>query len=150
MNLSAPTTSNLLSTLGDFRWLRAHVSFYAVGVVVLVVINVLVGGPRLWSLTATGIWSLLIFIHLVLVAIARLSTELLADDEEEIVLLPVKDAVLVDPTRNFDPASTWSTVEPAEATNQPNAEDSEQVSWQIATNAAQARRQTDETPESPS
>ena len=97
----ASTGSILLTSLGDFRWVRAHVSFYAVGAVLLVGANLLVGGSRLWSLTAIGIWSMLLIVHLLLLAIARLSTQLLADDDEEVALLPMKDAVIVDPNIRF-------------------------------------------------
>lgn len=132
-----------LSVFGDFRWVRAHVSFYAVGVVLMVSTNLLIGGSRTWSLTAIGIWSILLFIHLIVLAIARLSNELLNDDDEEIVLLPVQDAVIVDPSPVPDPSATWTTVESADSESDTTAEASETVSWQIATDAAQARWQTD-------
>lgn len=134
-----PTSSILVGSIGDFRWVRAHVSFFAVGAVLLVCANLLIGGSRLWSLTAVGIWSMLIVVHLVLLAIARLSTQLMADDDEEVVLLPVKDAVIVDPRP--DP-NTWTGVEPADATESSPAQATETVSWQIATDTAQAKRQT--------
>lgn len=137
-----PTSAILLATIGDFRWVRAHVSFFAVGAVLLTGANLLVGGSRLWSLTAIGIWSMLLVVHLVLLAIARLSTELLADDEEEVVLLPVKDAVIVG--SRPDPTSTWAGVEPAKSTSDDTAETSEKVSWQIATDMAQAKPQNNE------
>lgn len=134
---SASTTSTLTQTIGDFRWVRAHVSFYAVGVVLLVSANLLAGGSRLWSLTAIGIWSILVFIHLIVLVIARLSGELLADDDEEIVLLPVKDAVIVDPA--LDPTATWSIVDPTSPTITQAPGASETVSWQVATDAAQVK-----------
>lgn len=143
----APPPNPLLATLGDFRWVRAHLSVYAVGVVLLVCVNLLIGGTRLWSLTATGIWSIFLFVHLILLTIARLSNELFSDDDEEIVLLPVQEAVIVDPAPSPDPTETWSKVEPAAAANSSGAESSETVSWQIATDAAQAKRQPDSEPE---
>lgn len=136
------TSAILLASLGDFRWVRAHVSFFAVGAILLTGANLLIGGSRLWSLTAIGIWSMLLIVHLVLLAIARLSTELLTDDDEEVVLLPVQDAVIVDPKP--DPTSTWTGVEPANSTNDDTAENSEKVSWQIATDFAQAKPQDNE------
>lgn len=143
---AAANGSLLLSPLGDFRWVRAHVSFYAVGVVLLAAANLLLGGPRLWSLTAIGIWSMLLVVHLILLAIARLSAELLADDDdEEIVILPVQDAVIVEP--RIDPTATWTAVQTADVMNETSAENDEPVSWQIATDAAQARRQTNQKPE---
>lgn len=133
----APTGSIWLTSLSDFRWVRAHVSFYAVGAVFLVGVNLLIGGSRLWSLTAIGIWSMLLIVHLLLLAIARLTTQLLADDDEEVVLLPMKDAVIVDPKP--DPTATWQGVEPAESSEDASAESSETVSWQVATDVAQAK-----------
>lgn len=143
--VSQPTTTPVLAVLGDFRWVRAHVSFFAVGVVVLAGANLLIGGSRLWSLTAIGIWSMLLIVHLVLLAIARLSVELMADDDEEIVLLPVKDAVIVDPTP--DPTATWSTAQLSDDEERASSEDEKPVSWQVATDAAQIKRQTSEDPE---
>lgn len=137
----ATTGSGFLSAAGDFRWVRVHVSMFAVGVVLLVSLNLLMGGATLWSLTATGIWSLLLIVHLILVAIARLSAELLAEDDEEVVLLPINDAVIVDPLQAPDPTATWISVQPAEAAPDQD-ETTETVSWQIATDVAQAKRQT--------
>lgn len=134
------TSSILAGTLGDFRWVRAHVSIFAVGTVLLVCANLLIGGSRLWSLTAVGIWSMLIVVHMVLLAIARLSTQLDDDEDEEIVLLPVKDAVFIDPKP--DPTTTWTDVEPAKPTEPFPTQSNEgnTVSWQIATDAAQVKR----------
>lgn len=139
----APTVSGPLSVFGDFRWLRAHISIYAVGVILLVGSNLLIGGSRLWSLTAIAIWSIFLFIHLLILVIARLSNELLADDDEEVVLLPFQDAVIVDPTPVPDPTTTWTTVEPADSARGSGAKPDEAVSWQIATDAAQARWKSD-------
>lgn len=143
----ASTTQMLLTHLGDFRWLRAHVSFYAVGVVMLVCANLIIGGSQLWSLTAVGIWSILVFIHMILLAIARLSSELIEDDDEEVVLLPVKDAVIVHASPEPDPAGTWTAVEPAQSTTDVAAEPAETVSWQVATDTAQAKPKLDTNPE---
>lgn len=144
----ASTTQTFLSSLGDFRWLRGHVSVYAVGVVLLVSANLVIGGAQIWSLTAVGIWSMFLFIHAILLAIARLTNELLADDDgEEIVLLPVRDAVIVDPSPKPDPTVTWEHVQPAENTEDVKAEPAETVSWQVATDAAQAKRSSTQVPE---
>lgn len=143
----ASTSSILLQSLGDFRWVRAHVSIFAVGAVLLVMVNLLIAGPRIWSLTAIGIWSMLLIVHLVVLAIARLSTQLMADDDEEVVLLPVQDAVIVDPQP--DPTSSWMEFETPDSVKSQDAQSDETVSWQIATDFAQARRQkTESEPES--
>lgn len=86
---------------------------------------------------------MLLIVHLVLLAIARLSTQLLTDDdEEEIVLLPVQDAVIVDPQP--DPTSSWADLESPQSATSDEAQSDEIVSWQIATDFAQARRQKTE------
>lgn len=139
---SPSTGSILLALVGDFRWVRAHVSIFAVGAVLLVAVNLIIGGARLWSLTAVGIWGMFLIVHLLLLAIARLSIELLADDDEEVVLLPVRDAVIVDPQP--DPTATWFSVEPANSTESPAAESSDLVSWQVATDVAQGKPADDD------
>lgn len=145
----ASSAHPVLITLGDFRWLRAHISVYAIGVVFLASINLLIGGSRLWSLTAAGIWSMLLIVHLVVLAISRLSAVLMAEDDEEIVLLPIKDALIVDPKP--DPTATWDIEKPAEPAPTLTTEGSgETVSWQIATDAAQVKRTTAAEPENKS
>lgn len=129
---------SLRAALGDARWVRAHISTLAVGAVVLVSINLLIGSDELWSLTAIGIWAMLFVVHLAVLVIARLSGELLDDDEEEIVLLPVQDAVIVHPATTPVPTPA-PTIASEPAADQPRAE--EAVSWQVATDAAQVRRE---------
>ncbi len=134
------TAPTLVTHLGEARWVRGHISALFVGAVVLVSANLLIGGSRIWSFTAIGIWILLLLVHVIMVVIARLSHVLLADDEEEIVLLPIKDALIVDPPR--DPAATWADASPGMANNsarQPS-QTNETVSWTVATDAAQVKR----------
>ncbi|MCA9834490.1 MAG: 2TM domain-containing protein [Thermomicrobiales bacterium] len=139
--------SHALATLGDFRWLRGHVSTFFVGMVLLICINLVIGGSNLWAYTATGIWILLLAVHGIVVAIARLTAMLLADtDEEEVVLLPVKDAVFVNVTP--DPTATWVDTNVPTESNMPPPTNDETVSWQIATDAARGKRgQSLENPE---
>ena len=149
------------ATLGDFRWLRGHISTFFVGVVLLGCIDLAAGSGSIWMYTATGIWLLLLAVHGIVVSIARLTTVLLNETaEEEVVLLPVKDAVIVN--RSPDPAATWASAttppepetaagppapatpstEPAAATDtepEPATSD-DNVSWQIATDAARGKR----------
>lgn len=139
--------SQMLATIGDFRWLRGHVSTFFVGMVLLVCINIVIGSSNLWAYTATGTWLLLLAVHGIVVAIARLTTVLLADNEdEEPNLLPVQDAVLV--SIKPDPTATWVDANvPIESSPPPPTHD-ETVSWQIATDAAQGKRgQSLENPE---
>lgn len=139
----ASTGSVILASFADFRWVRVHVSFFTVGTIILVCANLLIGGSRMWSLTAVGIWSMFLIVHLVSLAIARLSAQLLQDDDEEVVLLPVKDAVIVDPKP--DPTATWLGVEKADSTTASTAEASEAVSWQVATDVAQVKPHDNDT-----
>lgn len=127
---------SVLSTLGDARWVRAHVSTLAVGAVVLVSTNLLIGSDELWSLTVIGIWAMLLVVHVTVLIIARLSGELMDDDEEEIVLLPVQDAVIVHPSAKPTPTPAASAPPESGPTS------GESVSWQVATDAAQARRES--------
>lgn len=144
---AATAPSPILGALGDFRWVRAHVSIFAVGVVLLVCINLLMGSSSLWSLTATGIWGLLLIVHVVVLIIARLSTQLLLDDDdEEIVLLPVKEAVIVNPASGA--TATWAEATPPPPTEGPPAPPQETVSWEVATNVAQVKRNITEEPTS--
>lgn len=149
-----------LQTLGSALWVRVHIGLLAIGAVLMLCINLLWGGPHVWALTAIGIWALLLIVHVILLAISRLTIQLLEDeDEEEVVLLPLKDAVIVatpaadsTPTAaRTDPTSTWSTPEPKPtAEESPSAEDSpETVSWEIATNAARLQRSEPDEPSEP-
>ena len=136
----AGTSTSLLDTVGQFRWLRAHISTFCLGAVLLACANLLIGGSSLWALTAIGIWIMLLFVHGIVLAIARLSALLMADDEEEIVLLPIQDAVIIEPKP--DPSATWTTVAPTatvsgESSPEPAAE---KVPWSVATDVAQVRR----------
>lgn len=146
MAISADTVSTLVTHLGESRWVRGHISAFCVGAVMLVSANLLIGGSRLWSLTAIGIWIMLLVVHIIVVVIARLSHVLLADDEEEIALLPIKDAFIIQPQR--DPTSTWVAASPPPINNQRMATSAtapqETVSWTVATDAAQVKRRTDE------
>lgn len=135
---------SLVTHLGESRWVRGHISIFCVGAVMLVSANLLGGGSELWSLTAIGIWIMLLVVHIIIVAIVRLSHVLLADDEEEIVLLPIKDALTVEPKR--DPGSTWADASPASSTGQSASAPRETVSWTVATDAAQAKRISREEP----
>lgn len=140
---AAATASTLIESVGDFRWIRAHVSMFAVGAVLIVCINLILSSSSLWSLTAIGIWAILLLVHLLVLAIARLSNQLIADeDDEEIVLLPVKDAVIVAPSTEV--TSSWTDVKAAQSTEEAPAQPGETVSWQIATDAAQANRENSE------
>jgi hypothetical protein len=142
-------------------YLRAHISLYAVGCVVLLGVDLLGGSGSVWADTAIGAWGMLIIAHGILMIIARLLQELLADDEGP-ALRPASEM-------QWRSSSTWTlpprmqraststrtgaTSTPFDATpvnSQPDAsrdtprdepadpspDSSERVSWQEATNAA--------------
>jgi hypothetical protein len=138
----ASTSTSWFHAVGQFRWLRAHVSTFCLGAVLLACANLLSGGSSLWSLTAIGVWILLLFVHLILLAIARLASLLMAEDDEEVVLLPIQEAVIVEPKP--DPAATWTPTAPIATTPgqaaSPNERDAETIPWSVATDVAQVRR----------
>lgn len=135
----AGTTPARIMLLRDTRWVRAHISTFCVGAVLLACANLLFGGSALWALTAIGIWIMLLVVHIAIAIIARLSLVLMADDDDEVVLLPIKDALIVDP--KSDPAATWSDASaPADGRKAGTSAATETVSWTVATNAAQVNR----------
>ncbi len=64
-------------------WLRAHLSTFALGSVILLVINLLRGSGGIWADTAIGAWGILVLAHGIMLLIARLLGELLSDEEEK-------------------------------------------------------------------
>lgn len=79
---TAPTNP-WLDHLGRGMWLRAHLSTFALGSVILLVINLLRGSGGIWADTAIGAWGVLVLAHGIMLVIARLLQELLSDEEEE-------------------------------------------------------------------
>lgn len=63
-------------------WLRAHLSTFALGSVLLLAINLLRGLGGIWADTAIGAWGVLVVAHGIILVIARLLTELLADEDD--------------------------------------------------------------------
>lgn len=125
--------SSVMTSLADARWLRVHVSVFVIGTVLLVSMNLLAGSADLWSLTVTGIWGMLLLVHVIVLIIARLLLQLGENDEETVVVLPVGDAIMVGST------NTWNTIGPKQHDDGDANESTETVSWQIATDTAQHR-----------
>lgn len=100
-------------------WLRAHISLFAIGSVILLLANLLQGSGGVWADTAIGAWGVLLLAHGILLIIARLLTELLADDNEEI--RPASEVHWSTPATT----STWSLprrgTEPDRAPTAPTA-----------------------------
>lgn len=63
-------------------WLRAHLSAFALGSVVLLVINLLRGTGGVWADIAIGAWGVLVLAHGIALIIARLLQELASDDDK--------------------------------------------------------------------
>lgn len=139
---SRASSPSWLMHLGDVRWVRGHISTFCLGAVLLVSADLLFGGSELWSLTAIGIWIMLLLVHILLVVIARLSMQLLADDDEEIVLLPIKEAVFNEP--KADIPESWKEPSIARQDPAPETSPNETVSWTVATDMAQAKRNPNE------
>ncbi len=64
-------------------WLRGHISVFALGSVILLTANLLRGSGGIWADTAIGAWGVLVVAHGIMMIIARLLQELLADEEDE-------------------------------------------------------------------
>lgn len=72
-----------LEHLSRGMWLRGHISAFAIGSVVLLAANLIRGSGGIWADTAIGAWAVLVVAHGILLIIARLLQELLADEEDE-------------------------------------------------------------------
>lgn len=140
-----PDVNPWLDHLGRGMYIRGHISVYAVGSVFLLALNLLRGSGGIWADTAMGAWGVLVVAHGILLIIARLLQELMAEDAEE----PIRPASEM----RWQAPSTWTLpprtspqpapgedrkATPEATTTEPekNAADTERVSWQAATNAA--------------
>jgi hypothetical protein len=139
----SPENNPWLDHLGRGMYLRAHISVFAVGCVVLLGIDLLGGSGGIWADTAIGAWGMLLVVHGILMIIARLLQELLADDDEQ----PIRPASEM----QWHAPSTWTlpawvqqqsspsnrqTSDAAPAPPQAGTDNSDRVSWQAATDAA--------------
>lgn len=126
-------------------YFRAHISIFAVGSVLLLGIDLLSGGGGIWADTAIGAWGMLVVVHGILMIIARLLQELLADDGEQ-PIRPSSEMHWSAPTtwalpphvppgsRQDDPVQAPA---PSDRTGQgENPPEPERVSWKAATDAA--------------
>lgn len=122
-------------------YLRAHISVFAVGCVLLLGIDLLDGSGGVWADTAIGAWGMLVVAHGLLMIIARLLQELLADDEDQ----PIRPSSAMQwrvpstwtlPPRAQSPPPAPEADSPGDGTTRPDPGASERVSWRAATNAA--------------
>ena len=77
---STPQPNPWLVHLSRGAWLRGHISVFAFGSVLLLAINLLRGSGGIWADTAISAWAVLVMAHGILLMIARLLQELLADE----------------------------------------------------------------------
>lgn len=92
-------------------WLRGHISVFALGCVVLLVINLIRGSGGIWADTAIGAWAILLVVHGLILVIARLLQELLAEEEEA----PIRPASEI----RWDAPSTWTLPQRASERKEP-------------------------------
>lgn len=138
-----------------FSLVRAHISVFAVGSVLLLSVNLLAGSSRVWASTWISAWALLIIMHAIVAGIATLAIQLMADDDE---IRPASEV-------SWEPATTWTAPppvagpEPAEPQPAakpdsarwpepvPPVKDEERVSWKAASDAAWLTRPTGPDPD---
>lgn len=89
-----------LDHLGRFTYIRAHISTFAVGSVLLLALDLLSQGGGVWADTLIGAWAILLVVHGLIAVIARLLKELL-DDDAEAGLRPASEM-------RWGSPSTWS------------------------------------------
>lgn len=149
-NVPDPTLADpWLHHLSQVSYIRGHISVFAVGSVVLLAANLLLGSGGVWADTVILAWGVLVVAHGIIAVIARLLQELLADDEQEV--RPASEMRWNAPsTWAIQPRSRENHAAPANAAptaSQPDAStppetpvaspaDTERVSWQAATDAA--------------
>lgn len=137
--------------LGRVSYLRGHLSVYAVGSVLLLALNLLFGDGGIWADTAIGAWGILVIAHGILIVIARLLRELLADEDKPVQpasnagwetgsgwTLPMRSRQEPSPTTPPAPTSppTSPKLPPEPAAPSPTSGEGERVSWKEATKAA--------------
>lgn len=80
--------ARILSWLKGVGFLTAHISVFAVGIVVLLVINLLRSPEDLWVDRAGAAWALLLVIHGVAIGLIWAIELLLKDDDEALQVVP--------------------------------------------------------------
>lgn len=152
---------NYLDQAQRFSLVRAHISVFALGSVLLLVVNLLIGSGSVWAGTWIGAWGLIVVMHAVIAGIAGLILQLLADDDDirpasEVHWSPAETWS----TRPVEPVDTWSTPStssPPPPTEEPIAaslahqwkepppppKDDERVSWETAAQVAWLARPTE-------
>ncbi|HEV2074307.1 MAG TPA: hypothetical protein VGR29_11775 [Thermomicrobiales bacterium] len=148
-----------------FSLVRAHISAFAFGSVLLLVVNLLIGSGSIWAATLIGAWALIVVMHAIIAGIASLILQLLAEDDDirpasEVRWRPAKTWAATEPPA--EPASSWSSPPAPETAPTadplpdqwtappPPPKDTERVSWQTAAQAAWLARPVPTRAEDPS
>lgn len=151
--------------LGRVSYIRGHISLYAIGCVLLLALNLLFGDGAVWADTAIGAWGILLIAHGIVAVIARLTGELLAEDDGEVRPAtevrwnapstwgrpprPAAEPPAATPAAT-PPASTPPTPSEQEAAPETPADTgSERVSWKEATRAAWLAPRSEKPPPKP-
>lgn len=138
-----------LDHLGRGSWLRAHISTFAIGSVILLSLNLLRGSGGVWADTAIGAWATLIVAHGIAMVIARLLQELLADDGDE-AIRPASEMRWHTPsTWTLPPRARDGSPQPA-ATPAPAPAEDPRMDAEAAAAAARDRRRRAEAADAPS
>lgn len=137
----------------QFSYVRAHLSAFALGSVLLLSLNLLVRSPDIWADTWIMAWGMIVIMHVVVAIIATLTIQLMAEDD-------IRPASEVD-WRPVNPVSTWKAPkadQPASSPETPadiwqaaatdrgtdrTAAGEDRVSWQAAADAAWLNRPAD-------
>jgi hypothetical protein len=124
-------------------WLRAHISTFAIGSVILLVINLLRGSGGIWADTAIGAWGILIVAHGIAMIIARLLQELLADGGDE-QIRPASEVRWNTPsTWTLPPRARDAAPPSAAGTPSPTPPDVPRMDAEAAAAAARDRRRAE-------
>lgn len=128
---------DVLHQLGQFRWLRGHISTFAVGSVALLTFNLLLPVGTVWAATVIGVWLVLLVAHGILLVMARLSQELLKEDPPPQLAQwrPVEPAVPKTPPAP-EKASGWKQPSGEKTSGKQETSEPERMSWKSATDAA--------------
>lgn len=137
-----------LSRAQRFSLVRAHISLFAVGSVLLFSVNLLSASSSIWADNWVSSWALLVIIHAIVAGIATLAIQLLSEDDDirpasevswasvatwvSSVRTPAAIPKADLPEKTVDP---WHAASP-EAEPEPALNDDDRVSWKAASDAA--------------
>ncbi len=142
---------DVLDRTQQFSLVRTHISAFAFGSVLLLVINLLIGSASVWAATLIGAWALIVVMHAIIAGLASLILQLLAEDDDIRPASEVRWRLAETWTATETPAeptSSWSSLPTPETAPTadplpdqwkappPPPKDTERVSWQTAAQVA--------------